>query len=166
MSDEQDVIAPWQERVAELEARLNRMSQPRDFRHLIIDPNAGPCMCGHDASAHRSGFPCPCEADGMCHCFTPAGRHRFTIDTEPIHDWFELTYAQYLTIPRSVLQSMPIEWQARFMGCLEELDEAIDWRPARGQYMVTLEVDGIDVQDPLQDYQRGRRRIPVRKEQG
>lgn len=42
---------------------------------------------------------------------------------EPIHEWFELSYAQYLTIPRSVLQSMPQEWQDRFVKCLEELKE-------------------------------------------
>jgi len=34
-------------------------------------------------------------------------------DFEPLHNWFELTYAQYLTIPRSILQSMPVEWQRR-----------------------------------------------------
>jgi hypothetical protein len=34
-------------------------------------------------------------------------------DFELIHNWFELTYAQYLTIPRSILQSMPVEWQRR-----------------------------------------------------
>lgn len=27
----------------------------------------------------------------------------------PIHYWFKLSYAQYLAIPRSVLQSMPIK---------------------------------------------------------
>jgi hypothetical protein len=89
-----------------------------------------------------------------------------------IHLWFELTYAQYLTIPRSVLQSMPDEWQARFVQCLEELDEAIDWRPASdSQYRVSLHLinygageDGEDTWGPeltdvFQDYERGRRRI-------
>lgn len=57
---------------------------------------------------------------------------------EPIHEWFELTYAQYLTIPRSVLQSMDLEWQARFVACLEELDDTIDWRPPEGRYWVQL----------------------------
>ena len=141
------------------------MKLPDDFAHLVLDPNAGPCMCGHDASAHESAFPCPCSADCLCHCFTPAGRREFTIGTEPVHDWFELTYAQYLTIPRSVLQSMPIEWQARFVQCLEELDQAIDWRPESGRYWVQLkDAAGYYVADPFRDYQRGRRRIPLKKE--
>lgn len=99
------------------------------------------------------------------------------LDPSPIHNWFELTYAQYLTIPRSVLQSMPIEWQQRFVECLEQLDEAIDWRPKNGCYQVRLmdEVEewdedegrsvegwGKELDDPLADYQRGRRRIPLR----
>lgn len=86
------------------------------------------------------------------------------IDPEPIHNWFELTYAQYLTIPRSVLQSMPAEWQARFVKCLEELDETIDWRPENGRYWVRLkDENGKFVFDPLMDYQRGRRMIPHTK---
>jgi hypothetical protein len=51
-------------------------------------------------------------------------------DHEAIHLWFGLTYANYLVVPRSVLQSMPDEWQARFVGCLREMDEAfghLDW---------------------------------------
>lgn len=85
-------------------------------------------------------------------------------DHEPIHNWFELTYAQYLTLPRSVLQSMPQEWQARFVKCLEELDNTIDWRPAKGRYWVALKDDlGHYAHDPLQDYQRGRRQIAHRK---
>lgn len=93
---------------------------------------------------------------------------------EPVHHWFELSYAQYLTLPRSVLQSMPKEWQRRFVKCLEELDETIDWRPEKGTYRVQLmsidevydEEDGYisqwgcELNDPLMDYQRGRRRIP------
>jgi hypothetical protein len=63
------------------------------------------------------------------------------LDFEPIHSWFELTYAQYLTIPRSILQSMPQEWQARFVKCLEELDETFDWRPTEGRYWVRLKDD-------------------------
>ena len=78
----------------------------------------------------------------------------------PIHHWFELTYAQYLTIPRSVLQSMPDEWQDRFVRCLEELDATIDWRPPEGRYWVQLkDRKGRYIHDPLMDYERGRRRV-------
>lgn len=101
---------------------------------------------------------------------------------EPIHAWFELSYAQYLTIPRSALQSMPIEWQHRFVECLMELDE-IDWRPQHGTryrcqlYFVDDLASADDfgteeqyvkaywrraIEDPLGDYARGRRRLPRR----
>lgn len=87
---------------------------------------------------------------------------------DPVHRFFDLSYAHYLTIPRSVLQSMPADWQHRFVACLTELEACIDWYPPAGQgYMVTLEMSGPDgtvrlVHDPLQDYERGRRRIPCR----
>ena len=85
------------------------------------------------------------------------------VEHEPIHEWFELSYAQYLTIPRSVLQSMPAAWQARFVACLEELDATIDWRPPSGRYWVQLKNnEGRYQVDPLMDYARGRRRIAHR----
>jgi hypothetical protein len=40
------------------------------------------------------------------------------LDLQIVHGWFELSYAQYLTVPRSVLEAMPQEWQARFVHCL------------------------------------------------
>lgn len=79
---------------------------------------------------------------------------------DAIHQWFELTYAQYLTIPRSVLQSMPDEWQEKFAALLYELDDTIDWRPAEGRYWVELrDAKGRFVEDGFKDYQRGRRRV-------
>ncbi len=57
---------------------------------------------------------------------------------EPVHAWFELTYAQYLTVPRSILEAMPTEWQRRFVACLEEMGETFDWLPKDGQYFVQM----------------------------
>ena len=80
-----------------------------------------------------------------------------------IHDWFELTYAQYLTIPRTALQSMPEKWQTDFVKLLDKLDESIDWRPKEGRYWVQLRGPRGEFlpifRDPLMDYERGRRRV-------
>lgn len=85
---------------------------------------------------------------------------------EPIHLYFELSYAHYLVIARTCLQSMPVEWQKRFVRCLLELDAQIDWRPKAGNYEVTLRrEDGkliSIVHDPYNDYERGRRKIPLK----
>lgn len=99
-------------------------------------------------------------------------------NTEPIHEWFGLSYAQYLTIPRTVLQSMPEDWQERFVKCLDELDESIHWMPEIGDYRVQLlttkkvfdkkQNDFVEkwdkiIKDPLADYERGRRKLPLNK---
>lgn len=71
-----------------------------------------------------------------------------------MHDWFELTYAQYLTVPRSLLQAMPEEWQAKFVALLEEFEGQFpDWRPTEGRYWVTLkDRKGRFTRDPFADY--------------
>jgi hypothetical protein len=89
-----------------------------------------------------------------------------------IHTWFGLSYAQYLTIPRSVLQSMPLEWQHKFVELLEELDktEWLEMLPKNSCYKVELREMkddesnrgwkwGSRIKDPLADYQRGRRNV-------
>ena len=88
-----------------------------------------------------------------------------SLDKRTIHDWFELTYAQYLTIPRSILQSMPLNWQVEFVELLEELEEQFDFRPNDATYWVQLRgLDGkwlsIEKNDPYMDYERGRRVVP------
>lgn len=58
-----------------------------------------------------------------------------------VHDWFELTYAEFLTIPRLVMQSMPPAWQRQMVGLLKELDDTFDWRPENGRYWVRIRDD-------------------------
>ncbi len=93
-------------------------------------------------------------------------------DHEAVHGYFELSYAHYLVIPRTALQSMPGEWQKRFVECMKELDEAIPaWRsPANYNYHAILKDEKGKIhsitQDPLNDYQRGRRRVPLETSKG
>lgn len=42
----------------------------------------------------------------------------------PIHEWFGLSYSNYLVLERTLLQSMSVEWQERMVACLEQLGDA------------------------------------------
>lgn len=78
------------------------------------------------------------------------------ISEDPINLWFELSYAQFLTVPRLVMQSMPIKWQRKMAVLLEEMDETFDWLPTEGRYWVKLrDSRGRFVDAPLNDYRRG-----------
>lgn len=44
--------------------------------------------------------------------------------TGPVSGHFGLTYANYHVLHRTLMQSMPIEWQHRMVDCLQELHEA------------------------------------------
>jgi hypothetical protein len=74
----------------------------------------------------------------------------------PVHDWFGLTYASYLVLPRSVMQSMPVEWQRRMVALLEEADEQLGRHYGENEYDVRLVKDGRRVADPLADYRHRR----------
>lgn len=38
-------------------------------------------------------------------------------------DWFGLSYASWLTLPRVLMHQMPDEWQGRMASLLKEMDE-------------------------------------------
>jgi hypothetical protein len=54
----------------------------------------------------------------------------------PIHEWFSLSYTNYQVIPRTLMQSMPVEWQERMVACLEELRDAFSHVPQAEIYKV------------------------------
>ncbi len=85
-----------------------------------------------------------------------------------IHNWFELSYASYLVLPRTLLQSMPLQWQEDFVAHLEEMERLLpDWPGPDCSIEVHLRNDqtGLFVMDPMRDYERGRRRIPLKSQQ-
>ncbi|MEO0975987.1 MAG: hypothetical protein AAFY24_01960 [Pseudomonadota bacterium] len=41
--------------------------------------------------------------------------------------WFGLSYASWLTMPRSFMQQMPDEWQRQMAILLEQYDDALTW---------------------------------------
>lgn len=84
-------------------------------------------------------------------------------DPEPVHGWFELSYSNSLVLYRSALQSMPQEWQERFVACLEELSESfgyIEDEAGVESYMVKARGrGGRFLPDPYPHYNRGRTRL-------
>lgn len=76
--------------------------------------------------------------------------------SDDLHTWWELSYAQYLTVPRLAMMSMPSEWRNKMAALLKELDETIDWRPENGRYYCYLRVNGKFTKDPLSNYRRGK----------
>jgi hypothetical protein len=73
-----------------------------------------------------------------------------------MNSWFELSYAQFLTVPRLVMESMPAEWQCKMAELLQEMDDTFDWRPKEGRYWVKLRTRmGRYADAPLSDYRHG-----------
>jgi len=59
-------------------------------------------------------------------------------DTDgPVHEHFGLSYANYLVLPRTLLQSMPAAWQASFVQHLDQLAAAFHHLPQAEAYEVT-----------------------------
>lgn len=74
--------------------------------------------------------------------------------SEPVWNWFGLTYSAYFVMPRLALQAMPLDWQRRFVALMEECDDLDLVTPV---YSVLRRDDrGRYCNDPWRDYKRGR----------
>lgn len=75
---------------------------------------------------------------------------------DALWDWFGLSYAGWLTIPRVVLHAMPDEWQGRLAALLNEYDDAVnmDHPFTELEFIVTVKRDGkfIRMPDALSNY--------------
>lgn len=84
---------------------------------------------------------------------------------EPIHEYFELSYASYLVLPRSILQSMPKKWQRKTVTLLRELEsecrvQGIEWPVGGESIAVNLRGrDGKFKRDFYCSYRRGHRNV-------
>lgn len=96
---------------------------------------------------------------------------RPSVVDEPIHEYFGLTYSQFLVVSRTALQSMPVAWQRRFVQCLYELENSIDnlepeW-PWAYHVVVrnhsTGKFGSLAKADRLGAYARGRARVSLKK---
>lgn len=87
------------------------------------------------------------------------------VDAEVIHSYFGLSYANYLVLPRTVLQTMPEDWQSKFVALLHEIEVTIDeeWEPAGGYQVQAKGANGKFAFDRYANYERGRRRLQVKE---
>lgn len=71
----------------------------------------------------------------------------------PVHQWFSLSRANYLVLPRSLMSAMPLEWQERMTACLQEMREACAPLSLNDRYIVTLrDARGRITGDPYSNY--------------
>lgn len=71
--------------------------------------------------------------------------------------YFGLTYASWLVLPRTALQSMPEEWQNKFFLLVEELYDCIEFpEPQPDSYEVTARKDGKFIALNIPPYRHNR----------
>lgn len=83
-------------------------------------------------------------------------------DNDAIHDYFGLTYANFLVLPRVALQSMPDEWQKKFVELLNDIPEVLPEvsHIEPDKYTVSCRsFNGRYVRNPWPHYNRGRTRM-------
>jgi len=90
--------------------------------------------------------------------------HACDLCDDPVHSYFGLSYSNYQVITRSIAQSMPIDWQRRFVRCMEEIDAAASRLPNLPDSFEVLAKFGCDEdavvgEDHWSNYQRGRRNV-------
>jgi hypothetical protein len=73
-----------------------------------------------------------------------------------VREWFGLSYAGYLVLPRAVMQSMPEEWQAKMVALLDECGDRLGHHYGANEYRVRLVEGGRLAADPLADYRHQR----------
>jgi hypothetical protein len=95
---------------------------------------------------------------------TPAA-HAALMPPVDIHTWFGLSYANYLVLPRTLLQSMPVWWQHQLTALLDDLEAAFSHVPQAPAYQVTaaeerevsdltpaeLQAAGISINEPARN---------------
>ena len=77
---------------------------------------------------------------------------------EFVHEWFGLTYASYMVLPRTMLQSMPDNWQEKFIKLINEMDDKLGHHNKVYSYTVlSKDKNNKFMKDDLRNYNRGRR---------
>lgn len=78
-------------------------------------------------------------------------------------EWFSLSYASWLTIPRIVLQSMPVEWQEKFFSLLDEIENTIEVPEyAKKSTTVSLKENGKFIKSNIPSYRHNLLNLKVK----
>ena len=64
--------------------------------------------------------------------------------------------AKRIIVHRTLLQSMPDDWQQRFVRLLQASDEVADPAAPEGYQIRSYDADGREIDDPVPHYSRGR----------
>lgn len=79
---------------------------------------------------------------------------------DPIHNFFCLTYCSYQVVPRSIAQSMPVEWQRRFVRLMRQMEITCSKHGIETpDYTVYAHAKGKRITDDFRNYNRGRRNV-------
>jgi hypothetical protein len=68
--------------------------------------------------------------------------------SDALQCWFNLSYASWLTLPRVLLEAMPVEWQDKLAALLNEYDEAFPNQPKIGTRVYITDLTGKLVKTP------------------
>lgn len=85
---------------------------------------------------------------------------RLPLEQVDVHTWFSLSYASYLVVNRSLLQSMPDEWQHRFTALMDEMRTHFADVDEPRYIVYVRDHRGRFARDPIPNYNRGRTFIP------
>jgi hypothetical protein len=126
----------------------------------VAEQEAGEVEQFADKATTATPNPNPMKENSMTNA--PAGA---------VHAHFGLSYANYLVLPRTLMQSMPVGWQERMVAVLDELDDAFRHVPQAEAYKVEAatesegfegEVSLVPAVDPVPHYNRGRTYVAPR----
>ena len=127
----------WPTRESEEQRRVEPIALPAhwDCAHGVSDDEPF-CAEGEDHVCPTIRVH-PDDAEAFAALVAEA-RHGRQVEVEPeaIHAHFGLTYANYLVLNRTLLQSMPDLWQTQFVALLDQLHEAFAHVPQAEGYKV------------------------------
>lgn len=75
-------------------------------------------------------------------------------DDSPIHCWFNLSYANYLVLQRSLLEGMPFKWQKEFIKLLDEIYETYNYDEIPTAFWVRAREGNRFFKDIYSEYRR------------